>query len=406
MPFSLNEKRILLGVCGGIAAYKAADWTSRLKQEGAAVTVVMTQAATRFVAPLTFAALSGRPVHSAMFGEQTPESIPHISLGRECDLILIAPATASTIARLAHGLADDLLTAAVLATAPAKVLLCPAMNSRMYEHPATQANLARLQEYGYTVIPPECGELACGDQGPGRLPEWRAVRQAILAALAPQDLAGRKVLVTAGPTREPLDPVRFLSNRASGKMGYALAAAAAQRGARVVLVSGPSELAAPAGVELIPVSSAEEMATAVWERAGEMDVVIKAAAVSDYRPSHCAPQKIKKGAADATLELTANPDILLELGRRKSEASNGCLPLLIGFAAESENLLEEGKRKLTAKNLDLIAINDISAADAGFAVATNRLTLLDRDGVVEELPLLSKEAVAHRLLDAISRRLG
>lgn len=400
MSFLLTDKRILLGVSGGIAAYKAADWTRQLRKEGAVVTVMMTRAAQNFVTPLTFAALSGNRVHTAMFAPEDAEAMPHINLGRNCDLILLAPATANTIARLAQGLADD-LTSAVILAAQAKVLVCPAMNSGMYKHPATQANLARLKEFGYTVIDPACGELACGDQGPGRLADWEIVRQEIIAALTPQDLRGRKVLVTAGPTWEPLDPVRLLTNRSSGKMGYALAAAARRRGAQVVLVSGPGSITPPAGVEVLPVVSAKEMHAAVSQRSSEMDVMIMAAAVSDYRPARYEARKIKKGAPDAALALAANPDILRELGERKKTAR--CFPLLVGFAAESNDHLEEGRRKLAAKNLDLIAINDISAEDAGFAVDNNRVTLLDRNGAVEELPLLTKEEVAHRILNTILR---
>lgn len=400
MSFLLTDKRILLGISGGIAAYKTADWIRNLRREGAEVRVMMSRAAERFITPLTLAALSGHKVHGDIFAVDDAERIPHISLGRECDLILLAPATANTIARLAHGLADDLLTTVVLA-AKARVLVCPAMNSVMYQHPATCANLERLVRYGYKVIPPTCGEMACGDQGPGRLAEWETVRQEIVAALTPQDLQGKKVLVTAGPTWEALDPVRLLTNRSSGKMGYALATAARQRGAKVILVSGPGSIAPPAGVEVVPVVSANQMHEAVLSRVEGMDVVIKAAAVSDYRPAQYDPGKIKKDAAGAALPLAANPDILRELGDQKRKAR--CFPLLVGFAAESDNHLAEGQRKLGAKNLDLIAINDISGDDAGFAVDNNRVTLVDRNGAVEELPLLSKEEVAHRILNAVLR---
>ncbi len=400
MSFLLNDKRILLGVSGGIAAYKTADWVRNLRREGAQIRVIMSPAAQRFITPLTFAALSGHRVYDDIFAAEEAEQIPHIRLGRECDLILLAPATANTIARLAHGLADNLLTTVVLA-AQARVLICPAMNSTMCRHPATKANLEKLAAYGYTIIPPGCGEMACGDQGPGRLAEWETVRQEIIAALTPQDLQGKKVLVTAGPTWEALDPVRLLTNRASGKMGYALATAARRRGATVTLVSGPGNIASPSGVEVVPVISAEQMYEAVISRAEKMDVVIKAAAVSDYRPAQYDPHKIKKDATGAALPLAANPDILRELGERK--LNSRCFPLLVGFAAESENHLEEGQRKLAAKNLDLVAINDISADDAGFAVDNNRVTLLDRNGAIEELPLLSKEEVAHRILNAVLR---
>lgn len=395
---TLADKEILLGVCGGIAAYKACDWTRALRREGAAVTVVMTEAATRFVAPLTFAALSGRKVHGSMFAAEEAEQIPHIALARKAEAVLIAPATAQTIARLAHGLADDLLATVVLATS-ARVVVCPAMNSQMYRHPATQANLAKLREYGYTIVEPACGTMACGEEGPGRLVEWEEARQALLGALSRQDLAGVEVLVTAGPTREPLDPARLLTNRATGRMGYAVAAAAKQRGARVTLVSGPSELAPPAGVELVRVTSALQMQREVLARAGKMAVIVKAAAVADFRPAATSGKKVKKGAAATTLELTANPDILKELGEKKARAKR--FPLLVGFAAESHNVRAEAAKKLKAKNLDLIVANDITATDAGFAATTNRVLLLDRQGNEQQLPLLTKEETAHRIWDAV-----
>lgn len=395
---ALTDKRVLLGVCGGIAVYKACDWTRALRREGAAVTVVMTEAASRFVTPLTFAALSGRKVYTSMFATEEAEQIPHISLARQADAILIAPATAQTIARLAHGLADDLLATLVLATT-AKVVVCPAMNSQMYRHPATQANLARLREYGYTVVAPACGTMACGEEGPGRLVEWEEARQVLLTVLSRQDLAGLDVLVTAGPTHEPLDPARLLTNRATGRMGYAVAAAAKQRGAHVTLISGPSELTAPAGVELVRVSSAVEMHREVMARAERMAVIVKAAAVADFRPQTVVPTKVKKGQASLTIALAANPDILQELGAMK--ARSACFPLLVGFAAESGELRAEAQRKLTEKNLDLIVANDITAPDAGFAATTNRVLLVDRNGTETELSLLSKEETAHRIWDAV-----
>ncbi|MDZ7640889.1 MAG: bifunctional phosphopantothenoylcysteine decarboxylase/phosphopantothenate--cysteine ligase CoaBC [Desulfurivibrio sp.] len=400
MSLPFTDMKILLGLSGGIAAYKTADWVRNLRREGAQVRVMMSGAAGRFITPLTMAALSGQPVYEDIFAATEAEQIPHIKLGREADLILLAPATANLIARLAHGLADDLPSAVVLA-AKTPVMVCPAMNSAMYAHPATGENLDRLRRYGYTVLAPEHGDLACGEEGPGRLAPWETVRQEMLSALTPHDLAGRKILVTAGPTWEPLDPVRLLTNRASGKMGFALAAAARQRGATVTLVSGPGGITPPAGVETIPVVTAQQMHDEVLSRAPAMDVVLKAAAVSDYRPVAYAPHKIKKDTVDAALPLASNPDILRELGELKRQAP--CFPLLVGFAAESEHHLEEGRRKLVTKNLDLVAINDISAEDAGFAVDHNRVTMVDRNDAVEELPLLSKEAVAHRILDAVLR---
>ena len=396
----LTDKKILLGITGSIAAYKVADWVRALRREGCRVTVVMTDAACRFISPLTMAALSGNPVHTSMFAAEAPEKIPHISLAREHDLLVIAPASAQTIARLAHGLADNLLAAITLASS-GPVLVCPAMNSAMFQHPATQANLAAISSYGYVIIEPDCGKMACNEEGPGRLTAWENVRQAILTAFAPQDLAGEQVLITAGPTREPFDPVRFLSNPSTGKMGYALAAAAKQRGATVTLISGPASLSAPPGVRCIQVTSALEMRTHVLACLDAATIVVKAAAVSDFRPAETADHKIKKGQSELSLQLVANPDILKELGERKESSTK--FPLLVGFAAESRDHLKEGARKLKEKNLDLIVINDIGGTETGFGVGTNRVTLLDRNGAQEEVPLLSKEEVAHRIWDAVAR---
>jgi phosphopantothenoylcysteine decarboxylase / phosphopantothenate---cysteine ligase len=395
----LNGKSVLLGVTGSIAAYKTLDWVRAMTGEGTRLQVVMTAAASRFIQPLTFAALSGHKVHTDMFAAEDEESIPHIRLGRECDLVLIAPATASTIARLANGLAEDLLSAVVLA-ARAPVLLCPAMNSQMYQHPATQANLARLKAYGYHVINPATGSMACGDEGPGRLPDWDTVREELLGVLSTRDLDGYKVLITAGPTHEPLDPVRYLGNRSSGKMGYALARTARRRGATVTLISGPTHLPSPPGVELIRVKTAAEMHQAVASRWTEMAVIIKAAAVSDFRPAVCEEQKIKKSGAEPVLALTSNIDILAKLGKLREKMTSP--PLLVGFAAESQNHAAQGRQKLLRKNLDLIAVNDIRSADGGFGVDTNRLLLIDRTEANTELPLLSKETAADRIWDRVA----
>jgi len=398
----LSGKRILLGVSGSIAIYKTADWVRELKRAGAEVTVVMTADATRFVTPLTFAALSGRKVHTEMFAPDEAELIPHITLAREHDLLLIGPATARTIGRLALGLAEDLLSTLVLA-ARIPVIVCPAMNSNMYLHPATQANLRRLTDYGYRLVEPGCGPMACQEEGPGRLADWPVVREAVFATLTPQDLAGRKVLVTAGPTHEPLDPVRFLGNRSSGRMGFALATTARRRGAEVTLISGPSPLPDPPGLTTIRVTTAAEMAEAVLARAEGCAAVVKAAAVSDFRPARFSPEKLKKCGADFTLELAANPDILKILGERKGP--RGKLPILVGFAAESQAGLDEGWRKIADKNLDLLAFNDITEAGAGFAVETNRLTILDREGGQEQLPLLTKEAAANLIWNRVIKLL-
>ncbi len=402
MSSPLAAKRIVLGVTGSIAAYKVADWVRSLKRDGATVTVIMSKGGARFVTPLTFAALSGNHVHDDMFSMSMAEQIPHIELAKQCDLLLVAPASADAIARLAQGLADDLLSTVALAT-EAPIMLCPAMNSKMFMHPATQTNLARLAEFGYRIIKPDVGAMACGDDGPGRLPEWHVARHAILSIFARQDLTGRSVLVTAGPTWEPLDPVRFLSNRSSGKMGYAVAAAASQRGASVTLISGPTTLHAPPGVNTIQITTAQEMYDETISRAEGIDVVVKAAAVSDFRPDTQADQKLKKATAKAgTLTLHANPDILQTLGQRKGKCH---YPLLVGFAAESEDHLNEGRRKLREKNLDLMVVNDITGVDCGFGVDTNRVTLLDYNDATEELPLLSKEETAHRIWDRVARLL-
>jgi len=398
----LTGKRILLGVCGSIALYKVADWVRELRRAGAEVTVIMTGGAARFVTPLTFAALSGRTVHSEMFPDNGAESIPHINLARENDLLLIAPATAQTIARLARGLADDLLAAVTLA-ARIPVVVCPAMNSNMYLHPATQANLHRLADYGYRLVEPACGRMACEEEGPGRLPDWPVVREAVLTVLSQQDLAGRRVLVTAGPTHEPLDPVRYLGNRSSGRMGFALAVTARRRGADVFLISGPSSLPDPPGVTTIRVTGAAEMAAEVLGRADQCDAVVKAAAVSDFRPSHISATKIKKNDTGLTLELIANQDILKTLGGRKVDCASP--PILVGFAAETGEMLDEGRRKLRDKNLDLLAFNDVSADDAGFEVETNRIVILDRDGGEEQLPLQDKEQVADRIWNRVIKLL-
>ncbi|MHB1013969.1 MAG: bifunctional phosphopantothenoylcysteine decarboxylase/phosphopantothenate--cysteine ligase CoaBC, partial [Desulfurivibrionaceae bacterium] len=292
---------------------------------------------------------------------------------------------------------------AIALASSSPILVCPAMNSAMFQHPATQANLATIRAYGYRVLEPDCGKMACNEEGPGRLTDWENVRQAILATFAPQNLAHEHVLVTAGPTREAFDPVRFLSNPSTGKMGYALAATAGQRGATVTLISGPTALAVPPGVRCTQVTSAVEMQEQVMSCLAAATIVVKAAAVSDYRPAKKEPHKVKKGQAALTLPLVANPDILKELGNRKRKSAN--FPLLIGFAAESRNHLKEGARKLKEKNLDLIVVNDIGGTGTGFAAETNRVTLLDRDGGQEEVPLLSKEETAHRIWDAVGRLL-
>ncbi len=391
---SLAGRRILLGVTGSIALYKTAQWIRDLVQEEARVTVVMTAAAARFITPLTMAALSGSRVYTDMFDEDPGQAMAHIDLSREHDLLLVAPATAHTISRLAHGMADDLLSTTVLA-AKIPVVVCPAMNSAMFTHPATRENLEQLRRYGYRVVAPESGMLACGEEGPGRLPGWDQVREMLLATLSSQDLQGRHVLVTAGPTREPLDPARYLSNRSSGRMGYALARVARRRGARVTLVSGPVSLDPPPGVEVVPVMTARDMRAAVREHRDQADIIIMAAAVADFRPVGCADRKIKKSTAPDTIALSENPDILKELGRERRPEQ-----VLVGFAAESHDHEAEGRRKLATKNLDLICVNDILGEKTGFDVDTNQVLLIHRQGQ-ETLPLLSKEETAVRILDRI-----
>ena len=387
-------KKVLVGVTGSIAAFKVAGWVSTLAKAEARVSVIMTNSATRFVTPLTFSALSGEKTHVDMFDNESGESMAHINLGRDADLIIIAPASAHTIARLAHGMADDLLSTTILASRT-PVCICPAMNSRMYSHPATQENIEKLKKFGYHVIDPQEGMMACKEEGPGRLPEWEQVDDIFQRALSRQDLSGQTVLVTAGPTREPIDPARFLSNRSSGKMGFALARAAWRRGAKVILVAGPGSLPTPGTIERINVQTALEMHEAVMLYAEKSTIIIKAAAVADYRAKEVASQKIKKEAIGTSLELEKNPDILLELGRKKRDGQ-----VLVGFAAESSRLIEEGTRKLQAKNLDLIAVNNISSESTGFEVDTNQVLLISREKS-ENLPFASKEKTADLILDQV-----
>ena len=390
----LTGKRILFGVTGSIAAFKAAGWVRELCAESAGVTVVMTRAAERFVSSLTFGALSGNPVYGNMFDEDPGRLMAHINLSREADCILIAPATARTIARLAHGMADDLLSTVVLA-AKIPVVVCPAMNSNMLSHPATRRNLRQLQELGYHVVSPDTGMLACGEEGAGRLPEWEFVHETLLRLFSAPDLAGKKIVITAGPTREPLDPARFLSNRSSGKMGHALAKTAARRGAEVVLVSGPVALADPPGINTIHVTTAAEMHEQVFEFARDADIVVKAAAVADFKPKTYQEQKIKKSSAEPLIELEKTLDILAELGEARRPGL-----LLVGFAAESRDHEQEGFRKLKQKNTDLIVVNDILGEATGFDVETNQVILVDRSGS-RRLPLMSKVDTANRIWDHV-----
>ncbi len=391
--------RITLGVTGGIAAYKSAELVRRLQDEGHSIQVVMTRAAREFITPLTFAALSGQRVITDLFSNQPgwegslDSAIDHIAVAQRTDLLLVAPATADILAKLARGIADDFLTTLYLATT-ARVLVAPAMNVNMWQHAATQENVAMLRARGVRIVEPSEGYLACGMIGSGRLAEQEEILKAVREALqAEQDLAGETVLVTAGPTCEDIDPVRFLTNRSSGKMGYAVAAAAARRGARVVLVSGPTSLEAPRGVERIDVRSTEEMLKAVQARFSSCTIAVFAAAVADYRPAEKSSQKIKRGKEVLTLRLEPNPDILASVARDKGER------LLVGFAAETERVAENARKKLIQKNADLIVANDVSAEGAGFDQDTNIVTLFSRDGRDLPLPRLSKDEVGQRILN-------
>jgi len=391
----LQGRNIILGVTGGIAAYKAVELLRLLTKAGASVHVIMTRAATEFVTPLTFQTLSANPVHTEIFNLITEHEIGHISLADRADLFIIAPATANFVGKLAGGIADDLLTTTAMAT-KAPVLIAPAMNVNMYENPLYRENEEKLRRHGYLFADPVSGYLACGWEGKGKMQEPALIFEEALAALSPKDLAGLKILVTAGPTREEIDPVRYISNHSSGRMGYAIARAARIRGAEVTLVSGPVSLCPPQGVTLIDVVSAEEMLREVVAIAGKFDVIIKAAAVADYRPATREGQKIKKKSGDGNIALIKNGDILAELGKAKKSDQT-----LVGFAAETENLLENASAKLAAKNLDLIVANDVSAKGAGFNVETNIVRFIYRDGRSEELTILPKETVAEELLDRV-----
>ncbi len=394
MKYSIKHKSIILGVCGGIAAYKSVEILRLLIQADARVRVIMTQSAQWFVGPLTFEALSGQPVFKDMFAEDHEASIRHIDWAQAADGVIIAPATANTIGKLAHGIADDPLSTFMLAvTAP--VLVCPSMNSQMYASKAVQRNLDTLRSDGYFVMDPGSGQLACGTSGPGRLPDPEIIVDRFISCFVPNDLAGKKFVITAGPTIEPIDPVRFISNPSSGKMGYAVARAAAQRGAEVTLITGPTHLPDPTNVTIIRVRTTDEMAKAVLEQFETADVVVKAAAVSDYGPQESAVHKIKKGKNEWVLSLKQNQDILKALGRQKTHQ------VLVGFAAETRDLEQNATHKLTEKNLDMIVGNLVGTAESGFESDTNTVTFFYPDGTQESLPSMEKQAVAHALLDRI-----
>lgn len=387
-----RDRNIVLGVTGSIAVYKAVELASKLTQQGLGVDVVMTKAAQEFVAPLTFRAITHRPVVTDMFDMASEFSIEHVALADKADLVVIAPATANVIAKLAAGISDDMLTCTVLATG-APIIIAPAMDANMYQNQATQENVARLEARGFTFVEPGYGHLASGAWGQGRLADTEDILGTIRQVLGRgADLAGRRIVVSAGGTQEPLDPVRHIGNRSSGKMGYALAEAARDRGANVVLVSAPTALNSPVGVEVVPVQTAIQMRDAIVEAVTKADALLMSAAVADYRPAVTVDSKIKKGAGPLTLELVRTPDILGEV--------RGDF-VRVGFAAESENLEKNAREKLERKGLDLIVANDITATDSGFGVDSSRVLIIDRQGGVENVPLLLKLEVAHKILDRV-----
>jgi phosphopantothenoylcysteine decarboxylase/phosphopantothenate--cysteine ligase len=387
----LDGRELILGVTGSIAAYKAVYLLRELTRRGAAVTVCLTEHARQFVEPLTFRTLSGRPVLTDLFDPQTPAAVEHVALAERAHAVVVAPATANLIAKAAHGIADDFLTTMLLA-ARGPLLIVPAMDGAMWQHPAVAANVTLLRQRGVTVLEPDAGSLASGLSGPGRLPEIEPIVEALETLLHPQrDLTGERVLVTAGPTQEPLDPVRYISNRSSGKMGYAVAAAARRRGAHVTLVSGPTALTPPAGVVFVPVQTAEEMREAVLQHLAGTTIVIKAAAVADYRAKRPAAAKIKS-KQDLTLELTPNPDILAEVAGRRTGA------FVVGFAAETHDVVANARAKLGAKGIDLLVANDVSQEGIGFDADDNQVLLIDRWGGERALPRLAKGAVADAIL--------
>ena len=393
----LKGKTVLLGVTGGIAAYKAAALASALVKQHAAVEVVMTENATQFVTPLTFEQLTGRRTMVNTFDRNFSHQVEHIALAERTDLVIVAPATANVCAKLAHGLADDMLTTTILACRCPK-LIAPAMNTNMYENPVTQDNLALLRHYGWEVIEPASGRLACGAVGKGKLPEPEEILQYILRQLAfPHDLVGKKVLVTAGPTQEAIDPVRYLTNHSTGKMGYAIARMAMLRGADVTLVSGPTAIAPPPFVTVVPVVSAQDMFEAVAANAPESDFIFKAAAVADYTPANYSDNKVKKSEGDMSIPLKRTRDILKYLGENRVPGQVIC-----GFSMETQNMVENSREKLVKKNVDMICANNLRQSGAGFGVDTNVITIITRNEITE-LPLQSKENAANAILDAAVR---
>ena len=395
----LKGKTVVLGVTGGIAAYKIASLASMLVKQHADVQVIMTENATNFITPITFETLTGNKCLVDTFDRNFQFQVEHVALAKRADIFMIAPATANVIAKVAHGLADDMLTTTFLACKKPKYIV-PAMNTQMYENPITQDNLDICRRYGMHVVEPASGYLACGDTGAGKMPEPELLMEYIMQELAfEKDMVGKKVLVTAGPTREAIDPVRYITNHSTGKMGYAIAQAAAGRGAEVTLVSGPVNLKAPLGVKLVQVTSAGEMFQAVTEASSMQDVIVKAAAVADYRPKYVGTEKTKKKDGDMNLEMERTDDILAWLGAHRQPSQ-----VLCGFSMETENMLENSQAKLKKKNVDMIAANNLKTAGAGFGTDTNVVTIITREGA-EELAMMTKEQVAHQLLNRIMDRL-
>lgn len=391
----LQGKTVVLGVTGGIAAYKIASLASMLKKQHADVEVIMTEHAANFINPITFESLTGNKCLVDTFDRNFQFQVEHVALAKRADLFMIAPATANVIAKVAHGIADDMLTTTFLACKKPKYIV-PAMNTQMYDNPITQDNLDICRRYGMHVIDPACGYLACGDTGAGKMPEPALLFEYIMQELAcEKDLAGKRILVTAGPTREAIDPVRYITNHSTGKMGYAIARAAARRGAEVTLVSGPVELEVPLGVKLVPVVSAKDMFDAVTAVSGEQDAIVKAAAVADYRPAHVGTEKTKKTDGDMSIQLERTDDILAWLGEHRRPGQ-----VLCGFSMETQNMLENSKAKLIKKHIDMIVANNLKVEGAGFGTDTNIVTVITKDGA-EEFEKMTKDQVAHRLLDRI-----
>ncbi len=390
---ALAGKYITVGVTGGIAVFKVAQLVSNLKARGADLHVIMTRSAQEFVRPLTFQVLSGRPVYTGLFEHSSHYNVLHVDVATQSDLVVVVPATANVLGKVAGGIADDLLTTVIMAAA-CPVLFCPAMNVNMYNNPVVRRNIDDLRGLGYHFVEPGVGRLACGAQGRGRLADLEVILENITRLATPAgNLRGLTVMVTAGPTIEPIDPVRYLTNRSTGKMGYAVAEAAAGKGAKVILISGPSVLTPPRGVDIVRVETALQMFNVVMERFPETDIVVKTAAVADYRPKDVARQKIKKKGDTLSLEFTRNPDILAELGRNKTRQ------ILVGFAAETEDLERNARQKVVRKNMDFLVANDVTQSGAGFGADTNIVKFVFPDGTIKPLPLMDKLTLAHRILD-------